>query len=83
MISASAIDIGGIMDIDLDEALFARRVLGQGARRIVASDATKFGRRGLVSVCGFDAVGELFTDAPPPKAIGTALAAAGARLTLA
>lgn len=83
VISAGAVDTSGIMDFDLDEAEFARMVLSRGERRLVVTDATKFGRRGLISVCGFGEVTDLFTDAPPPPEIAAALAAAGAALTVA
>lgn len=83
VISAGAVDGGGIMDVDLDEAEFARTVLARGERRIVVTDHTKFGRRGLIRVCGFDGIGELVTDLPPPPEVAEALAAAGARLTIA
>lgn len=82
IISAGAIDASGIMDFDLHEAEFARAVLGCGARRVVISDAAKFGRRGFIRVAGFDRIDELVTEAPPPGDIAAALAAAGVRLTL-
>lgn len=83
VISAGAVDAGGIMDVDLDEAEFARMVLSRGERRVVVTDHTKFGRRGLIGVCGFAEVTELFTDRAPPAAIAGALAEAGTRVTLA
>jgi len=83
VISAGAVDASGVMDFDLDEAEFARSVLARGDRRVVVTDHTKFGRRGLISVAGFAEVTELVTDAPPPAAIAEALQAAGTRLTLA
>ncbi len=65
VISAGAIDASdGIMDFDYDEAEFARTVLSRGSRRAVVTDATKFGRRGLVTVCGFGEVETLFTIPP-------------------
>lgn len=83
VISAGAVDETGVMDFDLDEAEFARTVLSRGERRVVVTDRTKFGRRGLISVCPFADLTELFTDAPPPGPVAAALAAAGARLILA
>ncbi|MHC1547493.1 DeoR/GlpR family DNA-binding transcription regulator [Phyllobacterium sp. K27] len=84
VISIGAIDAsGGVMDYDLEEAEFARTVLSRGARKLAITDATKFGRRGLVTVCGFDGFDELVTDREPPADIAQALAEAGAVLTIA
>jgi DeoR family glycerol-3-phosphate regulon repressor len=82
VISAGAVDASGIMDFDLDEAEFARMVLSRGNRRIVVTDASKFGRRGLISVCPFGDVTHLFTNAAPADDIGSALTAAGSDLTV-
>jgi DeoR family glycerol-3-phosphate regulon repressor len=58
VISAGAIDaVNGIMDYDLEEAEFARMVLSRGQRSIVVTDHSKFGRPGLVHVCGFSGCG--------------------------
>lgn len=83
VISAGAVGEGGVMDYDLEEAEFARVVLSRGKRRVVVTDYSKFGRRGLIAVAGFDEVGEVVTDRAPEAAIAHALAAGGARLTLA
>jgi DeoR family transcriptional regulator, glycerol-3-phosphate regulon repressor len=84
VITTSAVDAErGIMDFDLDEAEFARMVLTRGARRLVVTDHTKFGRQGLVQVCGFGAFDELVTDRAPPAAIAARLQEAGGRLTVA
>lgn len=83
VISAGAVDAAdGVMDYDFDEAEFARTVLSRGSRRAVVTDATKFGRRGLVTVCRFEDVETLFTDAPPPPAIAASLAEGGVRTVL-
>jgi DeoR family glycerol-3-phosphate regulon repressor len=84
VITAGAIDVQhGVMDYVLEEAEFARVVLTRGTRSIVVTDHTKFGRQGLVQVCGFDAFGELATDLPPPRDIAAAVEKAGARLLVA
>ena len=82
VISAGVVDVLGIMDFDLDEAEFARMVLSRGNRRIVVTDASKFGRRGLISVCPFGDVTHLFTNAAPADDIGSALIAAGTDLAV-
>lgn len=84
IISIGAVDAaGGVMDYNLEEAEFARMVLSRGTRSLVVTDHTKFGRQGLVQVCGFGGFGELATDRAPPPDIAAALAAAGTRLTVA
>lgn len=83
VISAGAVDaMNGIMDHELAEAEFARVVLSRGRRAVVITDASKFGRRGLVQVCGFDSVNELATERPPTPDIVEAMASAGTRLSL-
>jgi len=84
VISIGAVDaLAGLMDYDLEEAEFARTVLSRGQRSLVITDHTKFGRQGLVRVCGFDSFSELATDQPPPQDIAAALGQAGARLRVA
>ena len=84
VITTGAIDAGiGIMDYDLEEAEFARAVVSRGRRAIVVTDHSKFGRQGLVRVCAFDALTDLFTEKAPPRDISTALKAAGVAITLA
>lgn len=83
VISAGAINAEGVMDYDLEEAEFARVVLSRGARALVVTDGSKFGRDGLVRVCGFDAVTELVTDRLPPEDVADALQSAGVELRLA
>ena len=84
VITAGAVDaVGGIMDYNLEEAEFARMVLARGARTLVVTDHSKFGRQGLVHVCGFSGFGELVTDQAPPPDIAKAISEAGARLTMA
>jgi DeoR family glycerol-3-phosphate regulon repressor len=84
VISIGAVDaVAGLADYNLEEAEFARMVLSRGQRSLVVTDHTKFGRQGLVRVCGFDGFSELATDRPPPRDIAAALSQAGARLSIA
>jgi len=84
VISIGAMDAsGGVMDYDLEEAEFARTVLSRGARTVAITDATKFGRRGLVQVCGFGGFDELVTDLAPPDDIMEALNVAGTAINIA
>lgn len=83
IISAGAVDAGGVMDFDLHEAEFARAVLACGERRVVVTDASKFGRRGFIRVVGFDGVDAVVTDRLPPSDVAAALATADVSVTLA
>ena len=84
IISTGAVDaVNGVMDYDLEEAEFARMVLSRGMRSVVVTDHTKFGRQGLVQVCGFSSLSELVTDRAPPRAIAAALDEAGGVLSIA
>ena len=84
VITTGAIDAEiGVMDYDLEEAEFARAVVSRGKRAVVITDHTKFGRQGLVRVCEFGALTELFTDRIPPRDIGSALKTAGVSVVLA
>ncbi len=83
IISTGAVNSKGMMDYDLDEAEFARTVITRGRRTLVVTDQSKFGREGLVRVCGFEAIAELATDVQPPPDIAEAMAAAGTGLLLA
>lgn len=83
IISTGAVNAQGMMDYDLEEAEFARTVIQRGRRSLVVTDQSKFGREGLVRVCGFEVISELATDGEPPADIAEALLAAGGRLLLA
>ena len=68
IISITAIDAeAGLMDLSLEEAEFARMVLTCGRHRMVVSDSSKFGRLGLVEVCGFERIDRLITDHAPTE----------------
>lgn len=82
VISAGAVDGGEVMDYDEAEAEFARTLLSRAAARVLVTDATKFGRRGLVTVGGFAMLDALFTDAQPPAPVVQAMRAAGTKLNL-
>lgn len=83
VISAGAVSPSGIMDFDLEESEFARMVLSRGDRKVAITDHTKFGRRGLVQVCGLAEIDELVTDSAPPAEIADELHRVSARLTIA
>jgi DeoR family glycerol-3-phosphate regulon repressor len=83
VISASAVDPDGVMDHDLEEAEIARLLLTRAERRVLVTDHTKFGRRGLIHVTGLDGLTDFVTDSTPPPAIAQALDSCGTRLTVA
>ncbi len=77
-ISIGAIDAeAGVMDYQLDEAQIARAVLKQGQTSYIVTDASKFDRRALVQVCGFDGFDGLITDATPTPEIAGQLNESG------
>ena len=80
-ISIGAIDAAaGAMDYHLEEAQIARAVLEQGQTSYIVSDASKFERRALVQVCGFEGFDGLITNEQPPDDIVEHLAEAETRL---
>ena len=67
IISIGAIDEDdGLMDFHLNEAELSRAIIGRAENAIVVADHSKFDRRGVVRVCGFDRISTLITDQPPP-----------------
>ncbi|MBN8243517.1 DeoR/GlpR transcriptional regulator [Nitratireductor aquimarinus] len=82
IISAGAVNaMTGIMDYDLEEAQFGNAVLARGRRRVVVTDASKFGRKGLVRVCSFAEVDSLIVDSMPPEDLSEALRLADVTVT--
>ena len=83
IISAGAINsASGVMDYDLEEAQFGQAVLERGRRRVVVTDASKFGQKGLVRVCGLSRFDELIVDCRPPDDLAEALARADVAITV-
>lgn len=84
IISAGAIhgDLG-VMDHELEEAQFAEAVLQRGQRRVVITDASKFGQKGLVRVCPLEAIDELITDQLPEPSLAEQLGGADVVLRIA
>lgn len=84
IISIGAMDAeAGPMDYNLEEAEFARVMVSRGTSAMIVSDCSKFGRQGLVRVCGFESIDLLITDAAPTGAVADALAAAGVTTEIA
>jgi DeoR family glycerol-3-phosphate regulon repressor len=83
VISAGAVEGDEVMDFDPAEAAFARAMLARAERRVVATDASKFGKRGLATVCRFAALSGIVTEAPLPPAEAAQARAAGLAVTVA
>ena len=81
-VSHAVISTGAVDAVTRRHGLRPRRgrVRPHGAvarpRSLVVTDHCKFGRQGLVQVCGFDGFSELVTDRAPPPDIAAALAEA-------
>lgn len=74
IISAGAVNAAtGVMDYDLEEAQFGQAVLARGRRRVVVTDASKFGQKGLVRVCALSDFDELVVNRAPPDDLAQAL----------
>lgn len=84
LVGVSGIDEEGMMlDDDYDEVELVRAAIGQSKRVIVATDASKFGQRALVTLGSVGEAAALVTDAPPPAPLAAVLAAAGVEVHLA
>lgn len=84
VISAGALSAEtGVMDHDLEEAQFGQAVLRRGRRRLVVTDASKFGQQGLVQVCPYAELDELITDRPPAGDLAAALGEAEVTVSVA
>ncbi len=83
IVSAGAVDDGGIMDYDPDEADFGRTLLNRAERRVIVTDSSKFARRGLVRVCGWEDLDDIVSEAPMPDPTARVARAAGTVLRLA
>ncbi len=76
VVSVGAVDAGGLMDYDPEEASFARGVLAACETRVVVTDSSKFARRALVGIVPLSGIDLLVTDAAPPADLAAGLAAA-------
>ncbi len=84
IISAGAINAAtGVMDYDLEEAQFGQAILSRGRRRVVVTDASKFGQKGLVRVCALADFDELLVNRMPPADLADALRQSDVTVTVA
>lgn len=74
ILSATGLSVrSGFTLFDLEEAKFSRHILGNSAVRIMACDASKFGREAPVTTGDPSLVDHLVTDSLPPEALHDAL----------
>jgi DeoR family transcriptional regulator, glycerol-3-phosphate regulon repressor len=67
IISVSGIDsTGDLGDDDHAEVAAVTAAMGQAERKLLAADASKFGKRGLVRLASLDDMDAVVTDRPPP-----------------
>ena len=68
VLSCGAVDPdGAIMDFDLEDAMFARAIIGQAESATLIVDRSKFDRVAMAKVCNLDLIDRLVTDAPPSR----------------
>lgn len=81
VIGAAALNAkGGIMNANANEADVARAMMGRVDNVIIVADSGKFDQQATFSVCGFDKVNVLVSEAPPQGALADALAVAEVRV---
>ena len=67
IITVSALDTCGAMDVSHEEAQVARAMLAASSRVIVAADSTKFSQRTVFNVCELSQIDTLVVDTPPSE----------------
>ncbi|NBP39553.1 MAG: DeoR/GlpR transcriptional regulator, partial [Betaproteobacteria bacterium] len=73
----------GGFDSSPEDTQVKRAYIEHADQVILLCDASKFGKRSLVQACAFSEIDVLITDAPPPKVLASALAAASVRVVVA
>lgn len=77
IITVSALDTCGAMDVSHEEAQVARAMLAASSRTVVAADSTKFNQRTVFNVCELSQIDTLVVDAAPTdEKLAEAIAAA-------
>lgn len=78
IITVAAIDAcDGFMDSNIDEAQLARAMIARSEDVIVLAASSKFYRRAAFSVCAFNKVNALISEAVPEGTLASALELAG------
>lgn len=73
----------GGFDSSPEDTQVKRAYIEHADQVVLLCDASKFGKRSLVQACALSEIDVLITDAPPPKALAAALAAASVRVVVA
>jgi DeoR family glycerol-3-phosphate regulon repressor len=76
-LTIGAMDRSGILDFDEAETQIARAMIERVESVTVLADASKFNKRGILEVAGWDRIERLVTNAPPPAKVSEAMQAAG------
>jgi DeoR/GlpR family transcriptional regulator of sugar metabolism len=82
-IGVAGIDENGLYDYSPEDAEIKTVFMQQANIVTVLCDSSKFGRRSFVRICGFEQIGSIVTDAPPPASLGDAAARARVQIILA
>ncbi|MBN9016055.1 MAG: DeoR/GlpR transcriptional regulator [Rhizobiales bacterium] len=82
-IGVSSITPQGIFDYSIEETEIKRVLIERSTRRIVVADSSKFDEMSLVQVANLQQFDVLISEAPPPPALASSLAAAGVEVVVA
>lgn len=78
-LTVGAIDATGLLDFDEAETQIARAMIDRVETVTVLADASKFNKRGIFEVAGWDHVSRLISDSEPPTNIAQAMEADGTK----
>ncbi|MBD9375192.1 DeoR/GlpR transcriptional regulator [Rhizobium sp. ARZ01] len=81
-LTVGAIDNTGLLDFDEAETQIARAMIERVETVTVLADASKFNKRGIFEVSGWDRVSRLVSNTPPPANIGQAIEAAAGNIDI-
>ena len=82
-IGVSSVTSQGIFDYSIEETELKRVFIERATRRIVVADSSKFDEMSLVQVASLQQFDVLISEAPPPPALASSLAAAGVEVVVA
>ncbi len=82
-IGVSSVTSQGIFDYSIEETELKRVFIERATRRIVVADSSKFEEMSLVQVASLQQFDVLISEAAPPPALASSLAAAGVEVVVA
>lgn len=82
-LGAAGVDPTGLFDFSPEEVEVKRAFVARAAAAVLLCDASKFGRRALVKICGFSSIRVLVSDASPPPEIENVCAAHNVQVLVA